>query len=311
MERKFGFFTEAIDFKCGDIEISTLPETEEIRKTINKASNVYKDIVYGPRLQLNRIKINFKNNTEEKITDQLPYNAYIFPLPNTHVIKSKRIKDENYIDFLVWVLSFFVGVRLTTVAEKNGFISYAPLKRNYLTDFSCYDLCSAIDLGRKFWRSNSKASSRKLVSAIHTLYFMQKPPELQLQFEEFMYSYIAIDTCYSIVKRKNPPKKSISHNERIKWMCKELKIKVPDWAKYRKCKKSKLSNLRNKVFHEGLYAGGLLGSKPYKNKRVTSITYEMKNFVCRLVAVILGVQDKNYRKKEIFNRWLSKIKLGR
>lgn len=159
--------------------------------------------------------------------------------------------------------------------------------------------------------------SRNLVSAIHSLYFMQKPYTLQLQFEEFLYSCIAIDTCYAVIKRRYPKEKNCSHNERIKWMCKKLKIKVPDWAKYRKYKykektkktKTKLSKLRNKVFHEGLYANALLGQKPYKHKRFTSITFEMKNFVCRLIATILGVQDATYRKKEAFDRGLSKIKL--
>ena len=261
MERKFGFFTEALDLDCGDIKISTLPKTKEIRKEINKYPNVYKDIIYGPRLQLNKEHINFKDNTEEKSIIKLPYSSYIFPLPNTHVIKSKRIKDERYIDFLIWVLSFFVGVRLTTVATKNGFIGYAPLKRGYLTDFFCGDLCSAIDLGRKFWRSDTygKANSKNLVSALHTLYIMQKPHQLQLQFEEFIYSYLAIDTCYSIVERMNTKKENIPHSERVGWMCKKLKIKIPDWAKCKKKKGSKkkyskLSVLRNKVFHESLYA---------------------------------------------------------
>lgn len=42
---------------------------------------------------------------------------------------------------------------------------------------------------------------------------------------------------------------------------------------------------------------------------MTSITYEMKNLVCRLIAVILGVQDKNYLKKEVTDRNLSRIRL--
>ena len=316
MERKFGFFTEALDFECGDIKISTLPETKEINKTINKSHNVHKDIIYGPQLQLNRIEMNRENNTEERSTIQLPFRSYIFSLPNTHIIKSKKIKDERYIDFLIWVLSFFVGVRLTIVATKNGFISYAPIKRCHLTNFFCNDLGNALDLGRKFWRSDkySKVNSKNLVSAIHNLYIMQKPYQLQLPFEEFIYSYIALDTCYSIVDRKNTKKEKVLHNERVEWMCKKLKIKVPDWAECKKKKGSKkkyskLSVLRNKVFHEGLYADAPLGYNAYKNKRMTSITYEMRNLVCRLVAAILGVQDTNYLKKEVSSRVRSSIRI--
>ena len=311
MERKFGFFTEALDLDCGDIKISTLPETKEVNKIINESHNVYKDIIYGNQIQLNRIEMNRKKHIKKRNTIQLPFRSYIFSLPNTHVIKSKRIKDEMYIDFLIWVLSFFVGVRLTTVATKNGFISYAPMKRGHLTDFFCDDLCNAIDLGRKFWRSDkySKINSKNLVSAIHTLYIMQKPHQLQLPFEEFIYSYIALDTCYSIVDRKNTKKENIPHSARVEWTCKKLKIKVPDWAKYKKEKSSKLAKLRNKVFHEGLYADAPLGYNAYKNKRMTSITYEMRNLVCRLVAVILGVQDTNYLKKEVTNRVPSGVRL--
>ena len=120
MERKFGFFTEALDFECGDIKTSTLPEIEEIKKNLTNNYNVHKDILYSPKSQLVTIKENLLDNITEETTVQLPYNSYIFPLPDTHMITSKKIEDEEYIDFLVWVLSFFIGVRLTTVATNIG-----------------------------------------------------------------------------------------------------------------------------------------------------------------------------------------------
>ena len=71
MERKFGFFTEALDFECGDIKISTLPEIEEIKKNLTNNYNVYKDILYNPKSQLVTIKENLLDNITEETAVQL------------------------------------------------------------------------------------------------------------------------------------------------------------------------------------------------------------------------------------------------
>lgn len=47
MERKFGFFTEEINLDCGDIKISTLPETKEIKKTLMNGPTYTKILFTG------------------------------------------------------------------------------------------------------------------------------------------------------------------------------------------------------------------------------------------------------------------------
>ena len=50
----------------------------------------------------------------------LPYSSRVFGLPHTHTIEHETAVDEEHIEFHVWALSFFLGMRLTTTEAGDG-----------------------------------------------------------------------------------------------------------------------------------------------------------------------------------------------
>ena len=55
-----------------------------------------------------------------------PYASRVFGLPKTHLIEHAEATNQDHLDFHLWALSFFVGMRLT--ATDAGFLDATPLK---------------------------------------------------------------------------------------------------------------------------------------------------------------------------------------
>ena len=79
------------------------------------------------------------------------YASRVFPLPKTHLIKHSAATSEDHLDFHIWALSFFVGMRLT--ATEAGFLDATPLKPHSLVDFVLLgsSLTRAVELAEDFW----------------------------------------------------------------------------------------------------------------------------------------------------------------
>ena len=67
-----------------------------------------------------------------RITDRT-YAARIFGLPKTHSITHAAPDSVDHVEFHVWGLSFFTGMRLTTTEA--GFVDATPIKPGKLVDF--------------------------------------------------------------------------------------------------------------------------------------------------------------------------------
>ena len=124
-EKKFGFYPYSLKIEEQGITISTLPDLKDKVSSVNSDGYVEKDWIYSSH-QLER---NFPSGRVR----ELPYPGRIFGLSKTHVIRHATAKSEEHIDFLVWALSFFVGMRLTTTEA--GFCDATPIKPHKLVDF--------------------------------------------------------------------------------------------------------------------------------------------------------------------------------
>ena len=240
------------------------------------------------------IRIQTLSDIELKIQNVLSYrnieNGWIhsgsnrvFNLPKTHKIHQENPCNEDNLKFLVWSLSYFLGMRLTT--EIMGFLDATPTKPYELTDFivAHNEIPAALDIADEFFHRHQSSSicSKLWIAALHTIFLAQNPR--LLQFERFMYQYSAIDACFALSKNIKPfSEKNISHSDRIHLMCERYGMETPEWGR------KEIVGIRNNLIHECLYIEEPIGFKNYRTPSAENLNLEIQNLVCRLLAAILG-----------------------
>lgn len=290
---EFGYYPKPIEIENERFSIKTLPNFEDVISIVKNDPNVHNNWIY-PGLREN-ININ-------GVTNILPYNVRVFGMHKTHELTLHKSNDTEDIDFVVWCLSFFTGMRLTVT--KAGFLDATPIIQGELVDFvlSHCTIEDTIDLVLDYLeseRDNFRAMKR--VSAIiHALFLAQYPHNLS--FERFQYLYMALDSCYQLVKSKANPylKQDIPHKSRIEWMCKQFQIQVPDWALVTD-RISEISSHRNDAMHEALFFDEPLGFAIYENIN-GNVILQMQHLICRLLVAILGKPNISYVKSSVQTR---------
>src|SRR5690606_8993295 len=119
---EFGYYPIVCNVTTERFSIQTLPSFQESIDQIENDPDVHNDWIYpGAALQHNFISGE---------TRSLPYKTRIFGLPKTHVLTLYKSQNREDLDFVVWCLSFFTGMRLTTTEA--GFIDATPIKQGKL-----------------------------------------------------------------------------------------------------------------------------------------------------------------------------------
>ncbi|WP_111894530.1 hypothetical protein [Acinetobacter sp. MB5] len=304
---EFGFYPKPLDIDNERFSVKTLPEHEKKVTFITQHPNTQKNWIYAGFQQ----KIDIASGE----TTPLPYSERVFSLPKTHVLTLYKNENPEDLDFVVWCLSFFTGMRLTTIT-KGGFLDATPIKPETLVDFILYP-CSLEDVIKlaldylESERGNSRTTKR-VTAVIHTLFLAQYPSSLP--FERFQYLYMVLDTCYKLVVEKadTKPERTMPHGARVQWMCNQFNITIPDWAIT--CgKNSEISTVRNDTMHESLFFDEPLGFSLYGgnqfDKKHKNATLEMRNLICRLLVCILGISDFNYITSSINDRMYKSLNL--
>ena len=282
IENEFGFYPEPLEIKAGSIKVSPLSEFHSIVDSVLDAhENIKDDWIYAPP-QRDRDFIS------GEIREQ-PYSSRVFSLPKTHMIEHAKATGDEHLDFLVWALSFFLDMRLTTTEA--GFLDATPVKPGKIVDFvllgqSCE---RAVELADSFWVTNHSEprNARRFEAAVHALFLGQYPQALL--FESFIHLYTAIDACHALTKALRPPKGDPPYGKRIAWMCGELAIKTPAWAV-----SPSVSAIRNDALHEALFMGAPLGFAASQSGPQINFRLEMTALVCRLLVALIGGNDASY-----------------
>ncbi len=302
---KFGYYPKMSNLTTERFSIQTLANFEENLELIKNDPNIQKDWIYpGPYLQHDIISGK---------TQVLPYTARLFNLPKTHILTLFESQNIDDLDFVVWCLSFFTGMRLTITEA--GFLDATPIKPEKLVDFvlSNCTLEDAVNLALDYIedeRDNFR-STKRVIATIHTLFLSQFPQNLP--FERFQYLYMALDTCFKIIATKSEPNKKLNHAERIQWMCEKFDIPIPSWATTMG-KKSDISTVRNDTIHEALFFDEPLGFSIYGGNQPTTnsanVLLQMQHLVCRLLVAILGKPDTDYVKTSVESRMRQPLRLN-
>lgn len=275
MEVKFGYYPNELDLTVDDVAIQTLPDFSRIDQNVN-GENYY-----------------VKNGW-------LYCDSRVFGLSKTHVLAHKSSTSLEHLNFLVWCLSFFTGIRLTTTEA--GFVDATPLLTRKLVDFQIPSIQKAVQASEVYWHQNNHDEKRikNLMGIIHALFFAQNPKHFC--FERFMYFYVALDGCYALFSKTfeslNP---KAPNNKKIQIMCEHLGIDVPAWAVL-KNGKTEISNIRNDLMHEALFLNEPLGFVSFGNSKTDDITLEMEGLICRLLIAVLIDANCEYVKTPLNTR---------
>lgn len=303
---KFGYYPAPYDAETDRFSVQTLPGHLGTVADIASEPKVLKDWIYpGAQQQKDFMSGEIRS---------MPYSARVFGLPKTHVLTLHKSESRDEIDFVVWCLSFFTGMRLTTTEA--GFLDATPVRPGELVDFvlSRCTLADSIHLALNYLeleRSEPRAPKR-VAAVIHALFLAQYPQNLP--FEQFQYLYMALDACFSLVLAKEAKKPKVPHAQRVQWMCEKFGLHVPEWADSTMTAAAVLSIVRNDAFHEALFFNQPLGFAIYGGNQPAAdqgkVTLQMQALVCRLLVAILGKPGTSYVKSPVDTRQRHALELG-
>lgn len=296
----FGYLPDEMDLVSGSVQIATLPGLSD--KIIgDDYALVERGWVYAP----STVWISAEGRTISK-----PYSRRVFSLPKTHCIRHSSADNEEHVRFLIWSLSFFLGMRLT--ADEAGFLDSTPVRVGSLVDFYCSrtEVCRLMSYADGFWYSSQSRqnSDAKALSAVINALFISQNPQY-LQFEEFQILYSALDACYAIAKNSFGVVAE-RHGDRITKTCERFGISPPIWV--RKASQSDLSAVdrRNSLVHEAVFGGEPLGFALSRDPQGRSIEFEMRALICRIVmAMLTSLTGKSYIYSEINTRQIHDLGL--
>lgn len=243
---------------------------------------------------------------------EMPYRTRVFGLPKTHRLTLHGNHNPDDLEFVVWCLSFFTGMRLTTTEA--GFIDATPVKPGKLVDFILVDcsLSDVVQLALNYIAAEATDSraSKRVSAIIHALFLAQFPQNFS--FERFQYLYMALDACFKLVACKQAKMPSVPHARRIEWICTTLGLSVPSWADSA-VGASDLATVRNDAIHEALFFDEPLGFAIHGGNTTGldagKVMLQMQALICRLVVVILGKPKIGYVLSPVDTRQVQALQL--
>jgi len=202
-------------------------------------------------------------------------NKNPFNLPMTHCIRSSNESSDTFLKFVVRIMSFFAGMRLTT--EAYGFKANTPIKNGSFVDFISHpqDLQIAVQLAGRYWSQHGRELAKKLDYLIH-VYFLAQEKGLW-GYERLPLQYAAFDLASQIcADHKDFKLKSCGSTAcRFFATMEKLGVRVPESmqlngeckkslsGKSKKtgscCAKSLFVECRNELVHEATILGSPIG----------------------------------------------------
>lgn len=302
---EFGYYPHECILNNARFTLETLPTFEASVSAVKGDPDVIKDWIY-PGAQRHRDFMTGK-------LYEMPYRARVFGLPKTHKLTLLESSNSEDLDFVVWWLSFILGMRLTTTEA--GFLDATPIKSGVLVDFILLGSPGdAIKVALDYLQSETAdpRATKRVAAVIHALFLAQYPQNLP--FERFQYLYMALDACYRLVYKKSNKTKDVPHKYRIHWACETLGIPVPDWAE-KDTGANELADVRNDTFHEALFFGEPLGFAIYGGNQQGSsadgLLLQMQALICRMLVAIVVGSSVGYVASGVGSRQMHGIELSK
>lgn len=279
---RFGFLNEPISVTWCYGTIKPLPNFKGIVSCFEQSAGVYNGWVYPPLRAVDG----------QGAADKGAWVPSSFSLPASHRLIFQPDSDSVHADFFIALFGMLNGLRL----QREGWQHFykCPTKRGKLCDFDANDcqISTTLDLATEFWLRHTDELTRKLTfGAIHWHLFAQL---YEHEFERFNAQYTALDACWKLAE-KTMQLTANGHAERPKVLAEALGLHTPGWALPISVQKKEcsLSQRRNALVHEAMYAGEPLGFAHPVTER--GMELELQNFVARCLLALLGVKNEYTR----------------
>jgi len=281
--KQFGYCPKKIEYSSGRVSVTTHFNLEEVILQVKSDRSVRRGWMRA-------------DSTEHRV----------FGLPKTHTIEHQATDSET--ELMVWLISFILGIRLT--CTEAGFLDATPIQVGTLHDIVWIrdSESRAIELADEFVKKHAENQEigTGVAGVIHSLFLSQTPS--YLEYEIFIYCYIAFDGCFAIAKKLGKiqcSSKRMSHAQRVANLCEVFGCPCPDWAIVAS-KKTEVSVIRNDSLHEGLFWGEPLGFNIYGGIEQLADSrnrlLEMQNLITRFLFGILGFDCSAYVSSQLDSR---------
>jgi hypothetical protein len=274
---EFGFLPEMNAYRGGGVVIEPHPDIARRIASLEEHGEVHKGWFYPLSTSI----------PPAPPSPRIPPLRY--SLPDTHILTTssgKLMANRSLCDLLFTVLGFLRGLRLVPVGYYHP--ARAATNIGQLVDFSCSSeqVETALDKAALFKEEHGAELSQRLMAACH--WYLASQSYLW-EFEVFNGQYIVLDSCWGLFSKVRRQPGGRPHSKRVVIMCEALRIPIPAWSGVEQ--DSRLSRLRNALFHNALFSGGPLGFESPEENIVTELT----RLNSRLLIALLGV-DSDYIK---------------
>lgn len=285
----FGFFPNLLVIASDQININTRDDFEKAVSATLGSTQVVSGWYYAAPAEILDIMSG-------RVTEQ-PYTSRVFGLPHTHSLTHANADGPAHLEFLLWCLSFFAGLRLTS--REVGYLDATPVHTGRLVDFVCGRSWAeqALMRAEAFWQMHKgdRRTIKRIEGIVHALFLSQAPQSLA--FERFFYLYMALDACFALTASiVATPTGHLTHAARLDWMCRQFGMSTPPWAQTAAGQGTEVSLIRNDTLHEALFFEEPLGFSPYEDRSADTlhVPLQMQALTCRLLVALLGVPDTDY-----------------
>ncbi|MGE0871411.1 MAG: hypothetical protein AB7P03_22815 [Kofleriaceae bacterium] len=300
MRLDFGFFPRRYDHSFGDITVSTLPELDE------KVAHIR------------------EHEWVRNKSFRVPTPHRVFAMPKTHAFEHSSAQTTEHVEFLLWCFGFFVGMRMSWMEA--GFLDSTPIEEGAMSDIvwrGDSSLNKAVTGANAFWNNYQPTKPRipKILSAAIHAYFLAQREGL-LEYERFMFFYVAVDACHAIHRAKaGGGQPRVNHAERIRDLCTAFGTvadssgrTVPLWAEVPqgavRGTQPAIANLRNELFHEGLFFDEPLGFAGFGDPRISDHALgDLEALVSRFIVATLELPAHDYIASSLANRTMEGVLL--
>lgn len=272
---KFGWLAEHCVYSEDRFHIKPIPEIDQAIAGVANSGRIKEDWFYPLLLPKEPIR---------------PAPWYKLPCTHTLHVAGKQRDHCGLSILLVLVFGFLKGLRL--IPEPWVHFYRVPTKLQQLQDFYVEERAVTRVLNRAYdFRMSNKAEVQRLmIGALHWHSFGRS---YEHAFEVFNAQYTVLDACWKIHCELTGKKPRCSHARRVEVLASEYGIQVPEWASTTNGE-SFLSQLRNALIHEGLWAQEPIGfTHPPLYKAIHIDLYHLNS---RILLALLGDSTEYIRK---------------
>lgn len=251
---RFGYLPVRKSFDTEVFLIRTLPELHPYEEIRASWPGIEDGWAYPPLL------------LDKRFTDEVPLRpAPAFGLRASHEVLLVRPSETDDADlrYLILSIGFLNGLHLLP----EGWVHFqrTAIQPGKLVGFivRADQEASILETMLTRFRSTDEDCQNRLYGLIHWFLMAQ---EYLTQHDKFMAQYLVTDAAFSFACASGLITRGVPHAQRSCRLCQVLDLEIPEWAIVDSTGRSYLSNLRNALFHEAIFAGQPIGfSHPDRN----------------------------------------------